>query len=275
LDKLAEAYINQTYIKKPSAFEVTEESIRILDAFLDNEAVSEVLLHPYLRLNLLAVHCRGPAASDFMPILGPSVAAAALLNVMDRRFLKLFFRRALFYNPVNPPPFMEMNQFQTLRVPLNEKNLRGALLASGSIPIVMSGIKNIPEAPRGMYRDGGVIDYHLDIDFRVGSDRIVLYPHYKNRIIPGWFDKKLTRRKPDSDRMSSVLMICPSEFFVSKLPHGKIPDRKDFQFFKGKDKERIEYWKTVLEMGRMLSEEFADAVESGKIRERVRPLACC
>ena len=46
----------------------------------------------------------------------------------------------------------------------------------------------------------------------------------------------------------------------------------DFITFKGKDKERIAYWKKMIDMGKNLAEDFHDAVESGRIRHMVQPL---
>jgi hypothetical protein len=266
------AYIHQAYSKKPTPEEVTRETIRIMNTFLDNSGIHEILHHPYLRLNFMAVYCKAIAAQDNVSLLAPTILASALLNMIDRRLLKWFYKRALFYHPKSIPPFINMNQFHMLKTSLDSKNFRDALLATGSIPLVMSRVKNIFGAPPGAYRDGGIIDYHLDMNFMNHKDKIVLYPHYMGRIIPGWFDKKLPWRKPDPTRMASVLMVSPSRDFVSKLPFGKISDRHDFFLFNGKDKERIEYWKKVTAMGKHLAEDFHNALESGRIRHMVQPL---
>ena len=50
------------------------------------------------------------------------------------------------------------------RVALSESNLADSILATGSIPMVLSGVSDIAGAPPGIYRDGGVIDYHLELD---------------------------------------------------------------------------------------------------------------
>ena len=44
------------------------------------------------------------------------------------------------------------------------QNFRSAILATSAIPMVMSGIQDVPGAPSGMYRDGGLIDVHVLID---------------------------------------------------------------------------------------------------------------
>ena len=129
----------------------------------------------------------------------------------------------------------------------------------------MSGVDRIPGAPSGVYRDGGVIDYHLDLPFS-GSQGIVLFPHYMTRIIPGWLDKGLAWRKPVSANLDRVLMVAPSKGFVRSLPLGKISDRNDFYRFAGADRERMDYWHAVVSRGRLLAEEFMALAASGRIR---------
>jgi hypothetical protein len=272
LDRLETAYIHQRYEKKPTPREVTRESQKIMDSYLDERTVQEVLDHPYLRLNIMAVQCLGAAADDHQVKLALGLVGAALCNAIHRNFLKMFFRRALFFNPRNLPPFMGMDQFPIQNTPLDHRNLKPALMASGSIPLVMSGIRNIPGVEKGTYRDGGVIDYHLDIPFLKGGVGIVLYPHYMPRIIPGWLDKKMTWRRPNPQNMSRVLLVAPSDDFVKQLPYGKISDRNDFWLFKNRDQERFVYWKTIVKKGQQLAEAFHEAVESGRIRQMVEPL---
>jgi hypothetical protein len=66
-----------------------------------------------------------------------------------------------------------------------------------------------------------------------------------------------------------VLIVSPSKTFIANLPYGKIPDRNDFMRFKGRDEERLDYWNKAIEAGRVLGEEFFEAVTSGKIRKMV------
>ena len=47
-----------------------------------------------------------------------------------------------------------MNDLPTERVELSEANLADAILASGSIPMVMEGVEGIARAPEVIYRDG-------------------------------------------------------------------------------------------------------------------------
>jgi len=264
-------YVHQHYSERPSAEEITRESIAFLNTFLSERGEQEILSHPFLRLSVMSERCRGLTASDRRWALLPGLIAAALLNLVSRRSLGLFFERTLLYDRRDIPPFFDMDGFPIRRVPLTHENLRPALLASGSIPIIMSRVTDIPGAPSGTYRDGGIIDYHMVAPF-VKDDGIVLFPHYMDRIIPGWFDKKLAWRKPDTEHVKNLLLLHPTGEFIRSLPHGKAPDRHDFYTFKGRDRERIDCWDKAIEASRRLGEEFIDAVESGRIRELVRPL---
>lgn len=266
------AYIHQSYSKKPDPEEVSQESIRVQQAFLKNTGVEQILSHPFLRLNFMAVRSKGPAASDNKLLLAATMLLTAMANVINRSFLKIFFERVLFYDARDIPPFFNMNGFPIHKIALSKDNLPKALLASGSVPLVISGVKNIPGAPSGMYRDGGVIDYHLDIQLNSKDDDLVLFPHYMERIIPGWLDKSLKWRKPQGTNTDNMLMVAPSEEFIRKLPYKKIPDRDDFYIFEGYDQKRFHYWQTVSDSSRILADEFMETVSSGKIRSRIRPV---
>jgi hypothetical protein len=192
------------------------------------------------------------------------------MNIFSRNSLGWFVERALFCNIDALPPFATMNQFPMNIYGLTQSNFKQALLSSGSVPVVMQGVSDINGVP-GVFRDGGIIDYHLDIPFLPDNDSLVLYPHFYEKITPGWFDKKLNR-KPCQKNMDNVLIVAPSDKFVKSLPYEKIPDRKDFITFKGKDRERMDYWEIVVKKNRILGDEFFEAVQSGRIRQIVKPL---
>jgi hypothetical protein len=272
LEQLEAAYINQRYESKPTAREVSRESQRIMNTFLNGAGIREILDHPFLRLNIFSVRSKSLLASDAKVPLAVGLAGAALANLCRRRFLSFFFRQTLFSHPRQSPPFATGNGFSPKCVKLTGDNFRQALLASGSIPLVMNRVSDIPGAPSGAYRDGGIIDYHLDIPFGVKNDGLVLFPHYTDRIVPGWFDKKLTWRRPHPDHMSHVVMVSPSREFVADLPLGKIPDRNDFKYFMHDHEGRIDYWRTVSRKSRQMADELAELMHGGRIAQQVQPL---
>jgi hypothetical protein len=74
--------------------------------------------------------------------------------------------------------------------------------------MVMEGVRDLPGAGAGTFRDGGLLDYHLDLPY--SGDDIVLYPHFTDRVIPGWFDKTLPWRRACPARLQNVLLLAPS-----------------------------------------------------------------
>jgi hypothetical protein len=272
--RFEQAYMAQRYAARPTAREVSTTSRAILHEVLPAQAAADVLAHPTHRLSFIAARSRGLTASANTPALAAGIGAAALANVASAHALNLFFERTVFFDARAVPPFFHAHDYPSARVALSPANLHDALLASGSIPFVMEGVTGIAGAPPGVYRDGGVLDYHLNVPFLAGeSDGLVLFPHFGERVIPGWFDRALPWRRAHAERMANVLLIAPSPAFVASLPHGKIPDRKDFYAFTGRDDERIAYWRAVLDACRRMADELRDVLSRGRIADVVRPLA--
>lgn len=272
IDRMEEAYIHQAYDRKPTPREISEESRAIIDHVLGADGPGEVLRHPFNRLSLVAVRSRHILACGRRLPLALGLSAAVMANVLARRSLRWFFQQTLFSDPRNRPPFSSMGRPPGAACGFSPDNLKQALLASGSIPLVMDGVGRIPHAPEGVYRDGGAVDYHLDVPFGLNGRGIVLYPHFTHCIIPGWLDKHLPWRRPSAGNMADVLVVAPSDDFVSRLPGGKITDRSDFYRFAGDDRARFACWKKVADAGRILADDFMEAVASGSIRHRVRPM---
>ncbi len=269
IERFEEAYIEQSYSDNPDIHEITAKSREILNIALGEKGAAEILAHPVLRTHIMAVRARHIAASENRALLAASLFAAASLNAVARRSLALFFERALFFDARDRPPFFDLSDFATQRVHLGTHNLEDVVAATGSIPLVLSGVRDISGAKPGVYRDGGIIDYHLDLPHS-GSDRLTLYPHFFERIVPGWFDKKLTWRRPKSTHVDRTLLVCPSAEFVAGLPNGKITDRTDFlNYTPG---ERVRIWRTVVAACEVLADEFSEVIEKGELEARLTPL---
>jgi hypothetical protein len=272
LDRLETAFIKQKYRVNSKREEISLEGMKLIETLLGDRGTEEILNHPYLRLSVLAARSKWPFALENRFFLSLGMMDAAIYNAVHRTGLKFFFERALFYDQRELPPFFHMDGFSLCRVPLARENLKPALLATASLPMFMTGVKDIPGAPRGTYRDGGLIDFHLDISLLRDQDGIVLFPHYAEGITPGWFDTKLLWRRHGAANVDNVLLVTPTREFVERLPLGKIPSIRDFFFFLGRDKERISYWQKVVSEGKRLGDEFLQAVETKKIRDLVKPM---
>jgi len=270
LSQFLDAYIHQRYSLRPTPDEISAEAVRIQQRFVSPEGVREILTHPRFRLNIVAARCRWPLSSRRTPLQAMGVAVAAAGNLASPRLLRLLCEHVIFADSRDTAPF-GFRLGAGRRVPLQENNLRQALRASGAIPLVMRGVRNISGAPDGTYRDGGILDYHMAVRTSMATGEVALFPHYTDRITPGWLDKKLPWRSAGASATDSVVMIAPSRDFVRNLPLGRIPDRNDFYWFKGRDEERFSCWKQVVEASERMAGAFFDAVHSGAIRHIVRP----
>jgi hypothetical protein len=132
----------------------------------------------------------------------------------------------------------------------------------------MEGVSEIPGALPGVYCDGGVIDYHLDLPHS-HPGRLALYLHFYDYLKPGWFDKKLAWRRPRPANVANTLLVSPSPDFVASLPNAKIPDRHDFTRYS--EAERIRIWREAVDRCRVLADEFAELLATGRLAERVVP----
>jgi hypothetical protein len=269
IERFEKAYLEQSYSEKPDIHEITARSREILDIVLGENGVAEILANPVFRTHVMAVRSRHIMASERRAVLAIGLVTAAVLNALSRSTLGWSFERALFYDGRDVPPFFNVTGFPLQRVELSPNNLRDAIVATGSIPLVLSGVRDIDGAKPGTYRDGGVIDYHLDLPHSA-DERLTLFPHFYGRIVPGWFDKKLRWRKPQAGNVDRTILVSPSDEFVARLPHGKIPDRSDFMNYS--PAERVRIWRQCVAECRALADEFLEVMEKDQLAARLEPL---
>ncbi|WP_022666769.1 patatin-like phospholipase family protein [Desulfospira joergensenii] len=270
---LKDAYIHQYYNGDVTPAKVSRESRRIMDLFLTEKTVDQALSHPFLRMGFSAVRCKHLMASESNLLQALGMLSAFDLNLLSRKLQRFCYERTLFHDPRYNPQVMELNDYPTQRVALDKNNFSKALLASGSIPMVMKGVKDIPDAPRGVYRDGGLLDYHPAVPLGPDQKGFILYPHFYPEITPGWFDKKFPRRRVKGGLADRFILLAPSPEFVATLPFARIPDRRDFVRLKGQDEVRVKAWTRAADMSYALGDEFMESVQTGSIRDRVRMIA--
>ncbi len=258
LRELARLYAAQHYPPRPGAALVTRKVREMLAALFDGHD-EDILANRDYRLHVLAARGRGLLARDGRLRRAAGFGAAALANLAGRRHLRHFLARTLFHDPRALPPFLEAGEafdaFETRVVALDRGNLREALVASAAIPMVIEAVPDIPRAPAGVYWDGGLIDYHLDLPY-ARIDGLVLYPHFTDRIVPGWLDKHLPWRRARGEWLANVVLVSPSPEHVARLPFGKLPDRGDFKRFETDFEGRLAYWQEAIAESARLGEEF-------------------
>lgn len=270
-EKLRIAYSRNIFTAQDTATTISAKLRGNVDSFIANEDIESIINNKYFNVAVHVVRSKGAAASSNKRVEGLALVTAGLLNVINSGLMCLFYDRVIFYTGTRKPSFLTNSFFGTSHI-LTPENVRSVALATGSLPYIIAGVTNISGVDSGVYRDGGLLDYQLNQDYSPGKDGLTLFFHYQERITPGWFDKRLTWRKPSEDVTNRVLQIYPGQDFVDLLPDKRIPDRNDFITFVKSPSERIKRWDKVSKISEVLADYFFESVESGKIKDLVQPL---
>ena len=255
--RLSELYTHLHFHKKMSRQEVSDICRGMLIDLIQGKE-SELVNHPDYHLTVISVKAQHIFQSDkALPLLA-SVAGIVGTTAVARKHSRHFMQRVISQPQSGPQFKINDDGFTTHYHSLTPDSVTPWLMASASIPGVMVAIRDIPDAPQGSYRDGGLIDYHIDLPFQ--SQGIVLYPHFTDSITPGWFDK-LFKRQANPDNQARTLLLSPSQEYLDSLPLGRLPDRKDFTF-KGLDnQQRIQMWNQCVAESQRMGDEFLEMVE--------------
>ncbi|WP_218353609.1 patatin-like phospholipase family protein [Alteromonas lipotrueiana] len=269
INRLAKSYSNTVYSAKPSSYEITAKAKSLLAYMLGDTGLDDVLTNERFKAHIITARCEGLVGrrGKLSQLTGLAMSAAG--NRLARKNLQRAFTRVVFSAPHSRLDIHDPYKLKTEHAMLGYTNISDVLLASGSIPLVLNGVDNIVAAPPGVYRDGGIIDYHFDLAFGPHQG-LTLYPHFYPRPVTGWFDKNLKKRLVHAQSYDNVVMLVPSASFVESLPYGKIPDRDDFKNLDAKT--RIAYWETVLSETDRLGEYFMQITEDGSIMDKIKPL---
>lgn len=270
LERLAELYTSQRFPKGITAGQITQQCQQMLQDLLQGQE-AEVLTQEAYRLNVMVNPSRGLVASDNRSLLSLGLLGVVAANTLNRSLIRSGFERVVLHDARERPPLGAFTDFPGRYAELTSGNLPEALLASASIPMVMEAVPEIAGVVGRQFRDGGLTDYHMDLPYE--SDGLVLYPHFTERIIPGWFDKTLPWRRGDVQRLRDVVLMAPSPAYLAGLPDGRLPDRRDFKVYQGDDGTREKHWRQAMAESCRLGDYFMERVESGRFAEELRPLS--
>ncbi len=266
LAQLGEDYIGQEYPHAPGHMPepavITEVFGQRIQERLGAHAAA-ILAHPQRRLHVFTsrgqrwLHRPGAVARP----LGWAAAFAA--NALGRHALGGWMERVVFSDPREPLP-LPLNDYPTQRVTLDAGNLARAVLASCTIPFALQEVQDVPGGPAGTYWDGGITDYHLHLPYADMADGLVLYPHFGDKVVPGWLDKVWTRRHGATPALDNLVLLAPQADWVRTLPNAKLPDRSDFKTYGEEIPRRQSDWRRALAESQRLADEFAQLVHDGR-----------
>jgi predicted acylesterase/phospholipase RssA len=274
--RLGKLYCQQMYPLKPSSAHVTEVIQELLANFIGGYE-QQIVQQPVSRLHILTSKGRGFLRAPQRTLSTKAgFIAASLANIGARSQLARHMERVVISDQRDQLLWLKtkFDAFPTEFSTLTTENLQSALLASGTLPLIMDPVRHIPNAPTGTYWDGGLIDYHLALPYsRLSANEpnsLVLYPHFTDHIIPGWLDKAFAWRRASKGKnnhwLDNVLLVAPSAGFIRSLPRQKLPDRKDFTFHRANHQLRIQEWQNAIGASEKLRDAFAAFVRNPDTR---------
>ncbi|MDP5070748.1 MAG: patatin-like phospholipase family protein [Congregibacter sp.] len=257
LDRFEDIYLRWEYSARPDVHEISAASLAMLEHILGDQGAKALIQHPMLHSYIVTARGKGLNAARHRSGLSLGMGSAAIANAVSRKLMAAQFQRVVFSS--HNAPALPLRDFASQQITLRSDTAPKALHASGSIPLLLAGERDIPGAPPGHYWDGGIIDYHFDLG-PLAEQPLILYPHFRGDLTTGWFDKLLPWRRQRSPSAANLILICPSDDFVASLPDGKIPDRSDFTRMSAP--KRLGYWQTCIERSRELAEDFQRQLDS-------------
>jgi hypothetical protein len=261
-DELEEAYISQRYEGKPTPQQVSETVRAYLSDIFTADRLRHAIERSPFQANLTTAILKKEKPSKGR--LLASFAGLPLLNALDRNLLSLVLERGLF--SAGPPPDgspldqgLAWDSFPTRKIALEESNFVPALLASGSIPLVLAGIDAIPGAGPGHHLDGGLLDYHFEVE----SGGPVVYPHFSADPLPGWLDRFPPFRRLSASARSHMCLLIPSQEQLSRYPGQLYPSRVDFTRLS--NDQRIRRWRATVKENQAMERELTACLEAGDL----------
>jgi len=257
--RLGEAYLElQRYPPRPASRLVSAVCREIVEATIGDAARFVAGTRPGHALAV--VTARGCGAVS-RAAGRPAFARAAAANLLSRRRLGAHLQRVVFgIGDAHAGGVWPDDAFSTRHVALDAANAVDALLASGTIPLLADPVRDPGGAPPGAYWDGGLVDYHLFLEWRALDGRR-LYPPFTPWLTPGWLDKSLPwrRRGPAAHArwLDDTLLVVPSDALLARLPGGRLPERQDFHRHGADHDGRLRDWRRAIAECEAMAEDFA------------------
>lgn len=256
LARFAANYVAQDYSRQTTRALIYQNWQALLHDTLGPDGLQAILQHSHYRLSLILVRARGLLRHEQRAPLLAGLVLAAACNTLGRAQLRHVFERLICHDARSTLAFSPQDGLPTQHVALSAANLLPALLGTTGVPGLFDGVA-IPGASTGVYRDGGLLDYHLDYPWQQQAG-ITLYLHYQPRIVPGWFDKLLPWRQPVASHHSNTLLVTPSPAYLATLALGRLPDRGDPKRFAHDDAQRRQLWAQAVAESHRLGDEWRE-----------------
>ncbi|MBQ1557540.1 MAG: patatin-like phospholipase family protein, partial [Pseudomonas sp.] len=129
--RLGELYTSQRFAKGVSMAEVSGSCRQMLNELLADQDAA-IIANPHYRLHIVVVNSHGLLQHDHRGKLGLGLSSVIGNNFLARQRLGRHFDRVILHDARQVPPLAQLSDFRSHFHALTSKNLRHALLASGS-----------------------------------------------------------------------------------------------------------------------------------------------
>lgn len=274
LTNLAHDYTHQNFDSNATAHDIQQIAYATLNTMLGPDpiaGVNEILHNPMFHFSCGAIRAEGFLGSNNITVKKLGFVRGFFASALSSQGLKGLCSRTIFADPRIQADFIAKDGFPVQRLDLRPEIFADALLASGSLPVIMPGVR-FSDAPEQIYHDGGLLDYHpIPSAFWQQYEGLTLYPHFYEHLTRRWFDKFFPWRRVKRAELDKVVMLAPSKEFVRSLPEARIPDRKDFISFYKQPEIRMQRWHDVIDKSHALGRAFLDLSKSGDIAAYTKP----
>eukprot|EP00741_Cyanophora_paradoxa_P000006 tig00000017_g6.t1 len=243
-----ERYAGIRYAKGDLPPRTTAEFGRTLDALCEPERVA-ALLSPENPHSLCILVSRVKEwAGSLSPVLQKLAGTPFLIGnyagAAGARLQVLLYERLCFYTGPEPPSAL-LHRVQNSPVELQfyrltPENFRPALHASCAIPFIIEPVTEIPGTGPGLYIDGGLADYQLNVAVEAPA---LLLSHSRN-VKATWMDVWVPGKRPHPACFEHCSVVWPGADLVGAFPGGSVPTKRDWERWAGPDleHERIRRW---------------------------------
>jgi hypothetical protein len=189
--------------------------------------VDSVVSHPYFHLAVMV--CSFPSyCADWADWrLKLYFARLFIANLIYPGLCNKYYSRICFYTGNEPPPFI--NDKCIKFEPLTADNFYQVLRATTCIPFVSERVTDIDGVGSGLYYDGAICDYHLNVKVHTPEFLMLFLGDVPDHKVKGtFFDALLPWRQLPVDYFKFCCRLFPTQLFVQKIPGGQVPDVSDW-----------------------------------------------
>jgi hypothetical protein len=237
--------------------------LEMFDSVCPNDVLKEALEHDTFKVAILVSELRYPFSLLPVILLRPFLAIVVLLHLVLPSLIEtLFFKRLCFYSGHSPPSFLGLeDSVEFCKLTIN--NCQQVLHATTSMPLISKTCTFIKGKGPGVYFDGGITDYYLNMKINGANGLLLGDLHPTSPIYRSALDLFVPwRRHLPDEYFEHVSVIRPTENFLKSLEPRSLPSVRDWfskEYIKYPEK-RKDSWNLVYDLSQKhwFEDSFAD-----------------